>query len=286
MSELSLPVAITTPPTAQSDSASGILADPLSYGETFNSFLEQFVRVRIPTPASLSTQIAAIAQPVGSPLFLTGVDLTANTSEYVYTHPSTGLTYLYANGATVSQTTYADLFAWFGGHIWAADPGSGNFVLPDTRGRSLWTAGTNSATDIGDNDGVTESSRQPKHTHSDSLAGDSHTHGSGGLSVTGAPGVGSLALPNHVHTERVWTGVGGGTVSTQSVGSNGAEQDSINTGNPTTLPAISGAPSAGTLDVGGSTDGGTVTISGSVGSGMSGSDAVAHIVIGSLVIRF
>lgn len=285
--EASIAAASSTMPTpVQADTGAAVLSNPLDFPAGFRSTIEDWITLMLPSPSSIEQMVSRIAQPVGSSLFLTGVDLTANTSEYVYTHPATGLTYLYANGATVSQTTYADLFAWFGGHIWAADPGSGNFVLPDTRGRSLWTAGTNSATDIGDNDGVSESSRQPKHTHSDTLAGDSHTHGSGGLSVTGAPGVGSLALPNHVHTERVWTGVGGGTVSTQSVGSDGAEQDSINTGNPTTLPAISGAPSAGTLDVGGSTDGGTVNISGSVGSGMSGSDAVAHIVIGSLVIRF
>jgi len=35
------------------------------------------------------------------------------------------------NGAVISQTTYADLWALFGGHIWSADPGGGNFCLPD-----------------------------------------------------------------------------------------------------------------------------------------------------------
>lgn len=282
MSELSLPVAITAAPTPTSSSASDVLADPLSYGETFNAFLEQFVRVRIPTAASLQTQIntlaAAIAQPVGSSLFLTGVDLTANTGEYVYTHPSTGLTYLYANGATVSQTTYADLFAWFGGHIWAADPGSGNFVLPDTRSRSLWMAGTNAATDVGDNDGVTESSRQPKHEHTSSS-----------LTVTGAPTAGSLATGNesaHTHgagsytnphmgadTAKADPGAGAvigvtGTIGTEAITGTSAAGSAHN-------HTVTGAPGLGTLDVGGT-----------AGSGMSGSDAVAHIVIGSLVVRF
>lgn len=265
MSELSLPSAITAPPTPASSSASDVLADPLSYGETFNAFLEQFVRVRIPTLASIQAQVASIAQPVGSSLFLTGVDLTANTSEYVYTHPSTGLTYLYANGATVSQTTYADLFAWFGGHIWAADPGSGNFVLPDTRGRSLWTAGTHSATDVGDNDGVTESSRQPKHEHT-----------STSLTVTGAPANES----SHTHGAGSYTNPHmGADVGRDAI----AAGTSIGVVSVIQTEAITGTSGAGSSHTHGL---GTLDVGGTAGSGMAGSDAVAHIVIGSLVIRF
>ncbi len=275
--EASIAAASSTMPTpVQADTGAAVLSNPLDFPAGFRGTIEDWITLMLPSPSSFQTQIetaaAAIAQPVGSSLFLTGVDLTANTSEYVYTHPATGLTFLYANGATVSQTTYADLFAWFGGHIWAADPGGGNFVLPDTRGRSLWTAGTNAATDVGDTDGVAEASRQPKHTHSDSLAGDSHTHGSGGLSVSGAP---SITDPGHTH---VASNLDGGA----SFGWAAGTGQSLTSGSSTT--GISAG--LGTLDVGGSTDGGTVNISGSVGSGMSGSDAVAHIVIGSLVIRF
>jgi microcystin-dependent protein len=35
------------------------------------------------------------------------------------------------DGSAVSQATYADLWTLFGGHLWGADPGSGNFRLPD-----------------------------------------------------------------------------------------------------------------------------------------------------------
>ena len=48
------------------------------------------------------------------------------------TAPSTK--WLICDGATVSKTTYAALFALVG-HTYATDPGGGNFRLPDFRGR-------------------------------------------------------------------------------------------------------------------------------------------------------
>lgn len=42
--------------------------------------------------------------------------------------------WLLCNGATVSQTTYATLFALIG-HTYGSDPGGGNFILPDLRAR-------------------------------------------------------------------------------------------------------------------------------------------------------
>lgn len=43
--------------------------------------------------------------------------------------------WLLCNGATVSQATYAALFA-ITGHAYGADPGGGNFILPDCRGKA------------------------------------------------------------------------------------------------------------------------------------------------------
>lgn len=219
----------------QKQLSDAILGNPLEYPDGFNAYLEQFILLRIPTNPAFQILAQKMAYPVGFPR-LVMEDLTANTSEYVWTDPVTGLGYLYCNGAAVSQTTYADLYAQWGASKWAADSG-GNFYLPDTRGRSLFLCGTNSATDLGDNDGVTESSRQPKHTHTDSLTLPNHIHGPSGI---------------------VQTGGGGGDIPAGSGYGQG------NTGNPTTNPSIDG----------------------SVGSGMSGSDAIAHIVIGSLVVRF
>jgi microcystin-dependent protein len=43
--------------------------------------------------------------------------------------------WLICNGATVSQTTYAALYA-VTGHSYGSDPGGGNFILPDCRGKA------------------------------------------------------------------------------------------------------------------------------------------------------
>ena len=43
--------------------------------------------------------------------------------------------WLICNGATISQATYAALYAIIG-HTYGADPGGGNFILPDCRGKA------------------------------------------------------------------------------------------------------------------------------------------------------
>jgi microcystin-dependent protein len=43
--------------------------------------------------------------------------------------------WLICNGATISQSTYAALYAIIG-HTYGADPGGGNFILPDCRGKA------------------------------------------------------------------------------------------------------------------------------------------------------
>lgn len=207
------------------------LANPLDFPPEFRTWLEGFLETAIPSSAALRALAVGSAFPVG--YFRTiPEDLSANTSEYVWTDSSSGLQFLYCNGAAVSQTTYAGLYAAWGASKFAADSG-GNFTLPDCRGRSLWYCGTNAACDLGDNDGVTESSRQPKHTHSDTIS-------AGGTFVTS------------VSTTPIAAGVTGGSQS-------GVASVSTTTGSPSN--------------------------SGSVGSGMSGSDAVAHYFIGSLVVR-
>lgn len=238
---MSVTEAVPAAPSAPATKSLG--TEPVDWPVNVKSYLEDFITTVMPTSAAFQVLAQKMAYPVGFPRLIME-DLTANTSEYVWTDPVTGLGYLYCNGAAVSQTTYADLYAQWGASKWAADSG-GNFSLPDTRGRSLWLCGTNANTDLGDTDGVSEASREPKHTHT-----------STSLTVTGAPSLGTLALTfNGVIT--AGTGIAAGT-------------DLGTTTNP-----ITGAPGLGTLDVGGT-----------AGSGMSGSDAVAHIVIGSLVVRF
>lgn len=80
--------------------------------------------------------------------------------------------YLLCDGSAVSRTTYAALFAIFSTTFGSGD-GSTTFNLPDTRGRVIVGKGSHTDVDaMGENDGVTESSRTPKHTHT----GPSHTH--------------------------------------------------------------------------------------------------------------
>ena len=73
---------------------------------------------------------------------------------------------LEANGVDVSRTTYASLNTVLSGLSYPFGNGDGSTTmgLPDCRARALMNAGSNAAMDIGDNDGVAESSRQAKHT--------------------------------------------------------------------------------------------------------------------------
>lgn len=221
------------------------------------TWLERYMRLQVGRQVQQATsQIVAVAQPVGFWQIVPD-DLTAHTGEYVYTHPVTGLTFLYCNGASVSQTTYATLYALWGTNKYGADSG-GNFVLPDARGRSLWLAGTNAATDVGDNDGVTESSRQPAHTHT-----------STSLTVTGTP---SITDPQHRHAYQAGTNAG----TSYGPNAEGITNDYYAAGSLGTALASTGITAGlGSLDVGGT-----------AGSGMNGSDQVAHLVLGSLVVRF
>lgn len=135
-----------------------LFADGVSWPPATKSYLEEFVRTLQPTQAFLEAMVARIAWPVGQPRLIFE-DLTAETGEYVWTDPITGLKGLYLNGVAggVSQVTYAALYAAWGPNKWGADPGS-NFLLPDTRGRELVLCGTHVDCDLGDTFGpATES---------------------------------------------------------------------------------------------------------------------------------
>ena len=208
------------------------LANPLDFPPEFRTWLEGFIETALPTSKSFQALAAAYSWPVGY-FRIVPEDLSANSGAYVWTDPDTGLQGLYCNGAAVSQTTYAALYAAWGASKYKADSG-GNFTLPDPRGRGLWLTGTHAACTLGDNDGVTESSRQPKHTHTDDLA------------ISGDPFMTSISF---------------GTINKGSA-----------TGNSPVYESNSPSTSA-------------ATVTGSVGSGMNGSDAVAHYFIGSLIVR-
>ena len=81
--------------------------------------------------------------------------------------------WLICDGATVSRTTYTALFALIG-HTYAADPGGGNFTLPDFRGRlPIGLAPTTALNTLGETAGSWDHNHaQSAHQH----AGGDHTH--------------------------------------------------------------------------------------------------------------
>jgi len=237
------------------------LANPADFPPGLIGWLEDFVLSR-----QHASNIAGLASRIwapGDPKWVIE-DLTANSSEYVY-QDSVGA-WLYLNGTTVSRTTYDLIFAKYGTTFNTGGEAGSDFRLPDTRGRSIWTCGTNAALDLGDNDGVAEASRQPKHAHT--LTGGP---GRGTLAVDGAPG-GTFGNSTHVHSsllqsQEVQTGTGqlvAKFLNTNSAGPQGTASPTLGT------LAVTGAPSIGTT---------------AVGSGMSGSDAVAHIALGSAFVK-
>lgn len=147
--------------------------------------------------------------------------------------------YLLCYGQAVSQTTYAALYAIIG-HTFGADPGGGNFILPDLRGRvplGKDNMGGSSANRITDTEADTVGS---------AAGSESHLHATGDVTLTAA----QSGLPAHSHTvtERVSSsqpnqdgivvGVnapgGGGPISTNAV-SAAAASSAHNHGNTQTV---------------------------------------------------
>ena len=72
--------------------------------------------------------------------------------------------WLLCDGASLDRTTYAALFAVIGATYGAVD--GTHFTLPDLRGRVPVGRGSNAlVSTLGNNDGVAEANRRPKHRH-------------------------------------------------------------------------------------------------------------------------
>jgi microcystin-dependent protein len=123
--------------------------------------------------------------------------------------------------------------------------------------------------------------------------------GLGTLGVTGSPGVGSLSLPNHGHgigdpghqhgipaVNGANTFGGGGNAGWQDGGIGYYDTVSgtgITVGNPTSLPGISGVPSAGSLAVNGAPSNGSLGVAGAPALGslaVNGAPAVGSLGVG------
>jgi microcystin-dependent protein len=156
--------------------ASALSANPMDLIQgQLKGYIEDFIRITVGGGSSNGSGSSGVsaAYYVPGDVKVTLADLTAQTSEYVFEDESGQ--WLYCNGVAVSQTTYADLYAAVGANAFGTDSG-GNFFLPDPRGRALFFTGTHTDADLGDNDGVALASRTAKHSHTLSLAADSHTH--------------------------------------------------------------------------------------------------------------
>jgi hypothetical protein len=259
VSEVSLPD--QSPPAPQptlSDSELSnlgrLLGFPLQLPPEFVTWLQGQIQVLMSAGniQGLQQRIAVVGD-----LKLICKDLTGTPTALTPYEDAQG-TWLYCNGASFTAAVYPKLNAFLGG-----------LVLPDAQGRALFACGTNAATNLLDNDAVALASRQPKHTHSDTLGvsgGGAHTHGAGTLVTDTAAA--------HTHS----LGSAGGFTVTPATGAQAVADSTGSTSGSggSHSHAISGSTASG---------GSSPSISGSVGTGMAGSDAVAHCVVGSLLIK-
>lgn len=142
-------------------------------------------------------------------LFQTGVTMFPTGSVIPYAATAAPSGWLPCDGAAVSRTTYADLFALIGSTFGAGD-GSTTFNVPDLRGRTVIGTGTGSGLSprsigdkIGEETHVLTVGELASHSHTDS--GHTHTEGNA-LPAVGAAIVG-VPIPSAVPSVGV-TGLG------------------------------------------------------------------------------
>lgn len=152
-----------------------VFSDPFSIPIEFYAWLKAKLESDPPlfTTASifgfrsqLAATVAASAPtvPVGSIM-----DYAGSTDPDVH--------WLICDGRAVPQATYPVLFGIIA-HTYGPDPGGGNFLLPDFRGRVAVGKGTHTDVDaLGENDGAALANRRPKHKHAVSFAGGSSPTG-------------------------------------------------------------------------------------------------------------
>ena len=108
--------------------------------------------------------------------------------------------WLKCNGAAVSRTTYANLFARIG-TIYGAGDGSTTFNLPDLRGETIRGWDDARGVDSGRAIGSWQDGQNVSHTHTGTTSSDSHTH----------TWSGTTSSDSHTHTLAIYTN--GGTIS-------------------------------------------------------------------------
>jgi microcystin-dependent protein len=112
--------------------------------------------------------------------------------------------WLECNGAAVSRTTYANLFAAIG-ETYGAGNGTTTFNLPDLRGQFVRGWDNGRGVDPGRAVGSQQNSANQAHTHTATATNPAHTHG-----IADPGHLHTVADPGHIHSGLVDTGTGGG----------------------------------------------------------------------------
>lgn len=197
-------------------------------------------------------------------------DPTTNSSEILATtaalnaamgqaiHPLTGMCaafarsaapegWLKANGAAVSRTTYAALFAVIGTTFGAGD-GATTFNLPDMRGEFLrgWDDGR--GVDVGRALGSAQAHMTASHNHTASAASaGGHSHSASSSSAgSHTHNISGTAASAGEHTHSIWRGRAATNSSTSSIGFDNPAQDGVSGSAGAHTHSVSGtAASAG-----------------------------------------
>lgn len=128
--------------------------------------------------------------------------------------------WLKCNGAAVSRTTYANLFARIG-TIYGAGDGSTTFNLPDLRGETIRGWDDARGVDSGRAIGSWQDGQNVSHTHTGTTSSDSHTH----------TWSGTTSSDSHTHTLAIYIdggAISGKVSSARSANTNGTASTSSN----------------------------------------------------------
>ena len=224
--------------TFQLSSSAGVSRTTLSADATDSIFAVTDNRnftVKTNTVTRLTVNSTAATSTV--PVVLPGVPTTslqAATKSYVDLGSPAGIIATFAgtsapsgwlacNGAIVSQTTYATLFAAIGTTWDIGGEGAGNFRLPDLRGMFLRGTGTNSTGSssgaVGPSVGVYAADTYLNHSHAVTDPGHFHTLPNGFATSAIAAAGGAYTLPSSYPAQNTGSQTTGLTVNTSTTGS-------------------------------------------------------------------
>ena len=148
----------------------------LATGAALNDILEVVAFTTFNVANVATNAQGALADTAVQPADLSPGTATGIVSYFAASTAPTG--YLKANGAAISRTTYADLFAIVGTTYGVGD-GTTTFTLPDLRGEFLRGADDGRGVDTGRSFGSAQADELKAHTHTFSAPASSAGFGGG-----------------------------------------------------------------------------------------------------------